>query len=304
MNKRILVTGATGAQGGALVPLLLQQGFSVRALTRDPNKPAGQALRALGADVVAGNLDDEASLERACADCYGVFSVQNFWEKGVGHDREVEQGCKLARAAKKAGVQHFVQTSVANCEHAPGVRHFESKYKIEQYIDSLGLPRTFLREVFFMENFTQPVTLSGAKKPMDPHWILPTIIGLLDNDTRFHMISVDDIAWFAADIFSHPELYLGKAVDVAGDVLTAAEIKTIYQDVTGRRLMPASKWITRLIMRIINPESARQFRWNNRQGWDFDIVPLRQRHPRLTTFKRFLIDHYANQNKGTAHAAG
>ncbi|HET8707935.1 MAG TPA: NmrA family NAD(P)-binding protein, partial [Pseudomonadales bacterium] len=141
MAEIILVTGATGAQGGALVPHLLKRGFRVRALTRNPAKPAGQALAAAGAEVVAGDLDDEASLERACAGVYGVFSVQNFWEKGVGYQREVDQGCKLARAAKKAGVKHFLQTSVANCDDAAGVLHFESKYAIEKYIDSLQLPR-------------------------------------------------------------------------------------------------------------------------------------------------------------------
>ena len=227
MAKSILVTGATGAQGGALVPLLLAKGFQVRALTRNPNKPAAQALTRQGVEVVAGDMDDEASLERACADMYGVFAVQNFWEKGVGHEREVEQGCKLARAAKKANVQHFVQTSVANCDNAKGVLHFESKHKIETYIDSLNLPRTFLREVFFLDNFTQPVMTSGNKKSMDPFWVLPSIIGLLDDDTPFHMIAVEEIAWFAADVFQHPESYLGKHLDVAGDVLTPKQMKTL-----------------------------------------------------------------------------
>lgn len=292
MTKRILVTGATGAQGGALIPLLLQHGFTVRALTRDPGKPSAQALAQQGVEVVAGDLDDEASLNRACDGCDGVFSVQNFWEKGVGHEREVEQGCKLARAAKQAGVTHFVQTSVANCDEAAGVLHFESKHKIEQYIDSLALPRTFLREVFFMENFTQPVMTSGAKQSMSPFWVLPTIIGMLDRDTRFHMISVEDIAWFAADVFAHPEAYLGKELDVAGDVLTAGEMKAIYRKVTGRRLPPVSKWFMRLMLRVVNPESARQFRWNNQQGWKFDIAPLRARHQGLINFERFLRNYY------------
>lgn len=292
MAQRILVTGATGAQGGALIPLLLQKGFAVRALTRDSTKAAARTLLDNGVEVVTGDLDDEASLDRACAGCYGVFSVQNFWEKGVGHDREVEQGCKLARAAKQAGVQHFVQTSVVNCDQAEGVLHFESKYKIEQYIDSLQLPRTFLREVFFMENFTQPVMTSGAKKDIDPFWVLPTIIGLLDKDTGFHMISVEDIAWFAADIFAHPELYLDKELDVAGDVLTAAQLKAVFHKVTGRSLLPTSRFLTRLMVRLINPESARQFRWNNQQGWHFDIAPLRQRNSALTSFEGFLRKHY------------
>ncbi|MEE2733340.1 MAG: NmrA/HSCARG family protein [Pseudomonadota bacterium] len=295
MTKRILVTGATGAQGGALIPLLLEKGFRVRALTRDPAKASAQALARQGVEVVAGDLDDEASLHRACSDCDGVFSVQNFWEKGVGHAREVEQGCKLARAAKQAGVSHFVQTSVANCDAAAGVLHFESKHKIEQYIDSLGLPRTFLREVFFMENFTQPVMTSGAKKSMSPFWVLPTIIGLLDPGTRFHMISVADIAWFAADVFEHPEQFIGQELDVAGDVLTAAEMKAVYRKVTGRRLPPVSRWLMRLMLRLVNPESARQFQWNNQQGWNFDIAPLQRRHAGLRNFEGFLRHHYGTR---------
>lgn len=295
MNKRILVTGATGAQGGALIPLLQQRGYSVRALTRDPAKPAAQGLTQQGVEVFAGDLDDEASLLRACTDCYGVFSVQNFWEKGVGHHREVVQGCNLARAAKQAQVQHFVQTSVAGCDHAEGVLHFESKFKIEQYIDALELPRTFLREVFFLENFTQPVMTSGAKRAMSPYWVLPTIIGLLDPGTRFHMISVQDIAWFAADIFDNPERYLGQELDVAGDVLTAAEMRAVFYKVTGRRLPPVSRLLMRWMLSLVNPESARQFRWNNQQGWDFEIAELQQRHPGLTTFEQYLRHYYGGR---------
>lgn len=291
MDKTILVTGATGAQGGALVPRLLERGFKVRALTRNPAKPAGQALAAQGAEVVAGDLDDEASLQRACAGMYGVFSVQNFWEKGVGYQREIAQGCNLARAAKAANVQHFVQTSVANCDNAAGVLHFQSKYEIEKFIVQLDLPHTFLREVFFMENFTQPVTLSGAKKASDPHWILPLITGLLDDSTRFHMITVDDIAWFAADVFAHPDEFIGRHLDVASDVLTAAEMKAVYRKVTGRRVLPSSKMLTRLLLRLLNPESARQFVWNNAVGWHFDIEPLRRRYPGLTRFETFLRQH-------------
>ncbi|HET8707912.1 MAG TPA: NmrA family NAD(P)-binding protein, partial [Pseudomonadales bacterium] len=149
----------------------------------------------------------------------------------------------------------------------------------------------FLREVFFMENFTQPVMTSGAKKPIDPHWILPTIVGLLDKSTRFHMICVEDIAWFAADAFAHPELYLGKAIDIAGDSLTPDEMKQIYKKVTGRRALPSIASLTRLFVRLVNPESARQFRWNNEKGWHFPLAPLKQRHPGLIDFETFLR-HY------------
>lgn len=296
MSRIILVTGATGAQGGALVPLLLKQGFAVRALTRNPAKAAGQKLISLGCEVVAGDLDDEASLERACAGVYGVFSLQNFWEKGVGYQREIDQGCKLARAAKKAGVRHFVQTSVAGCDNAEGVLHFQSKYEIEKYVDSLGLPRTFLREVFFMENFTDPVMVGGEKRAMDPYWVLPMICGLLDEDVSFHMITVEDIAWWAAEVFAKPEEFIGKHIDIASDSLTPAQMREVFRKVTGKRVLPAFKFSTRLFLRLTNAESARQFVWNNTVGWRFGLAPLRARHPGSMSLEQYLTRYYANKN--------
>jgi uncharacterized protein YbjT (DUF2867 family) len=293
MTQTILVTGATGAQGRALVPLLLEQGSKVRALTRNPAKAASQKRMGPGCEVVAGDLDDEASLERACDGAYGVFSLQNFWEKGVGYQREIDQGCKLARAAKKAGVQHFVQASVAGCDNAKGVLHFESKWEIEKYIDSLGLPRTFLREVFFMENLTEPVMVGGVKKAMDPYWVLPMICAALDEDVKLHMIAVEDIAWFAADVFAHPEEFIGRHIDIAGDSLTPAEMRAVFREVTGKRVLPTFKFMTRLLLRLTNPEGHRQFVWNNTIGWHFGLAPLRERHPRMMTLEQFLTRHYA-----------
>src|ERR687897_3680280 len=103
-NNTILVTGATGKQGGALIKELAGKGFRLRAMTRHPDGEAAQRLRAAGVEVVAGDLDDAASLERALAGAWGVFAVQNTWEAGV--EGEEEQGKRLARVAKDGGVQH------------------------------------------------------------------------------------------------------------------------------------------------------------------------------------------------------
>ena len=119
-NKLIAVTGATGQQGGAVARQLLAEGWRVRALTRDVNKPAAQELKALGAEVVAGDLDNGAELEAAFKGAYGVFSVQNFWLPNVGFEGEIKQGKAVAAAAKAAGVQHLVYSSVGAAHRGLG----------------------------------------------------------------------------------------------------------------------------------------------------------------------------------------
>lgn len=141
-SQLILVTGATGKQGGAVARQLLEKGFRVRAITRNPGQPAARALREAGAEVVEGNLDDRNSVNRALEGAHGVFSVQNFWE--AGYDREVKQGTGLADAAKDTGVQHFVYSSVASAHRNTGLSHFESKWEIENYIRELDLSYTIL----------------------------------------------------------------------------------------------------------------------------------------------------------------
>ena len=150
-ERAILVTGATGQQGGAVVRHLRTQGFAVRALTRDGQSPAARALAAEGVEVVQGDLDDRASLDRALAGAYGVYSVQNFALTGV--EGEVRQGTTLADAAKATGIQHFVYSSVGSADRQTGIPHFESKFRIEEHIRAIDLPHTILRPVFFMENF-------------------------------------------------------------------------------------------------------------------------------------------------------
>src|SRR6516225_8997753 len=133
-NKTVLVTGATGRQGGAVIRHLLRNEWKLRALTRNPNAPPAQELTRQGVEVVQGDLDDPASLERAARGVYGVYSVQDFWS--VGAKREVDQGKNLAEAAKKAGVEHFVYSSVGGAERNSRIDHWESKWEIEKHIPS------------------------------------------------------------------------------------------------------------------------------------------------------------------------
>src|SRR5262245_45251685 len=133
-SEIIAVTGATGQQGGAVARKLLADGWKVRALTRDVDKPAAQELKSLGAEILPGDMDNMSELDAAFKGVYGVFSVQNFWLPNVGFTGEVEQGKAAADAAKRAGVKHLVYSSVGAAQRGMGQKHFESKWIIEQYI--------------------------------------------------------------------------------------------------------------------------------------------------------------------------
>ncbi|PYU26700.1 MAG: hypothetical protein DMG32_09320 [Acidobacteria bacterium] len=142
-NAIVLVTGATGRHGGAVIRHMLPKGWKLRALTRNPRSYAAQELARQGVEVVEGDLEDPPSLDRASRGVYGIYSVQDFWT--VGARREVQQGKNLADVAKKAGIQHFVYSSVGGAERNTGITHWESKWEIENYIRKLALPASFGR---------------------------------------------------------------------------------------------------------------------------------------------------------------
>ena len=125
--EQIFITGATGKQGGSGGRHMLGRSWNLRALTRDPHSRSARVLSDQGVEVVQGDLEDPASFEGALRGIYGVYSVQDFWS--VGAKREVIQGKNLADAAKKAGAEHFVYSSVGGAERNTGIGHWESKWK-------------------------------------------------------------------------------------------------------------------------------------------------------------------------------
>src|ERR1051326_994274 len=150
-QKLILVTGATGKQGGAALQLLRERNYNVRALTRHPDRPEAAKLMGHGTEIVRGDLNDLPSLVRAVDGVHGVYGVTTPMDDGA--EREVEQGKNLVDAAKRSGVSHFVLSSVAAADGKTGIPHFESKFVIEEHLRSSGLKYTVFRPVFFMENW-------------------------------------------------------------------------------------------------------------------------------------------------------
>jgi uncharacterized protein YbjT (DUF2867 family) len=138
----ILVTGATGQQGGAVARKLLSRNHKVRAMTRKPTSEFAKALANLGAEIIQGDLDDDASLERAVQGVWGVFAVQNTWEAGV--EKEEIQGKRIAEISKKTGVYHYVYSSVGSADRKTGIPHFDNKWRVEGlYVDLAFHPLRF-----------------------------------------------------------------------------------------------------------------------------------------------------------------
>jgi uncharacterized protein YbjT (DUF2867 family) len=271
-DKIILVTGVTGRQGGAVARHLLDKGFRVRGLSREPGKPAAAALAGLGVEMVAGDMEDQAALDRAMAGVYGVFGVQGFWGAGVAG--EVRQGKTLGDAAAAAGVQHFVYNFVGGAERQTGIPHFESKWQIEEHLRTLGLPLTVFRPVFFMENLnrSRPQIFDGS---------LPGIG--LPPGKPLQMIAVDDIGAFVAMAFADRAGFTGKAIEIAGDELTEPEMAATLSRVIRRPVQvqpPAGQ--------AGDDDRDRMQQWFRTAGYEANIPVLRRMYPDLCTFEDWL----------------
>ena len=231
MKKKILVFGATGAQGGSVARHLLARGvFDVRAFTRNSKSDKAQALRDLGAEVVEGNLDDRSTIAAALQGIYGVFGVTNFWEH---FDKEAEQGRNLVDAVASSDVEHFVLSSLPPIANATNGElrspHFDLKAEHEDRARSLGIPSTFVHVPFYYENFL-------AFFPPRPAEDGALQFGFPQGDTPLAAMSVEDVGRIVAPIFEQPELYIGKVLKLAGDELPAAEYASAMSKQLGREV--------------------------------------------------------------------
>jgi len=278
-NKTVLITGATGRQGGAVIRHMLPKGWKLRALTRNPGSATAQDLTRQGIDVAQGDLEDPTSLERAAHGAYGIYSVQDFWS--VGAKREVQQGKNLAEAAKKAGVEHFVYSSVGGAERNSGIDHWESKWEIEKYIRKLGLPATILRPVTFMETYyVQEVEIGILKgKLVDP----------IRADKPYQTIATDDIGAFVALAFERPKEFIGVDLEIAGSELTNPEAAQVFSRVLGKPVK-FQRLPMPMVRLFLGKEFYQMFRWFNDAGYQANIAELRCRYPeiRLHTLEEWL----------------
>jgi uncharacterized protein YbjT (DUF2867 family) len=279
-GKLVLVAGATGQQGGGVARGLIAAGYSVRAMTRNPDSDAAKALAAAGAEVVKGDLSDAASLGAALNGVWGAFSVQNTWEAGV--EEEERQGLLFADLAKKAGVQHLVYSSVGSADRSTGVPHFDNKARVEKHIAGLGLPSyVILRPVFFMENMKTffPPDESG------------NIYIALDPDTKLQMVAVADIAKYGVSAFEKAAEWNGKAIDFAGDELTIPEAAAQISAASGKTVQHVKANIEDV--RAYSADMALMFEWFDSTGYNADIASQEAKYGiKPTSFKAWAAGAY------------
>ena len=259
-DRTILITGVTGNQGGAVARALQGTEFHLRGLTRKPDGPQPVALARAGVEIVKGDLDDEASLRRALSGAWGVFAVQTALEAGAA--REEEQGKRLAKLAREAGVEHFVYASVGSADKRTGIPHFDNKWRIEETVRGLHFPsHVFLRPVFFMENLLAPFSLQGS-----------TLAWALGAGTKLQMIAVEDIGWFGARAFTDAAALNRREIDLAGDVRTMPETAKILSEALGRPIAFAQTPIEQV--RQYSNGMAVMLEWFERVGYSADIAAL------------------------------
>ncbi len=264
-QRKILVTGATGQQGGSLARLLLQKKHKVYALTRNAQSSSAQDLRNRGANILKGDLDDSDSLEHAVKDVESVFLMGTPFEDGT--EGEIRRGKLMTDIAKKNGIEHLVYSSVANADKNTGIPHFESKYKVEQHIKNLGIPHTIIGPTFFMENLLGPGLEQGQLAlPLSP-------------STTLQQSALENIAEFSALVIERRKPFLGKRIDIASDEVTGEQATNILSNMLGSKIRYVPVPLEQVYQG--NEDMARMYEWYEKVGTGIDISALHQEYPEV-----------------------
>ncbi|HEX5808148.1 MAG TPA: NmrA/HSCARG family protein [Anaerolineales bacterium] len=278
-GKTIVVIGATGRQGGQVVRHLLGEGWGVRALTRKPESKKAMELKASGAEIVGGDLEDKASLEAAFADAYGLYDIQIPVSGKI--EVEINQGRNAAEAAKKTGIRHVVYGSAGlGGNRRTGIEQWDAKEEITQIMRGLGLPLTRLRPMAFMELMTDP-----SYYPQSSTWyIWPRLMG---TERKIPWISVQDLGAIAAKAFANPDDYLGKDLPLAADTQSLAECREIYREVRGKypSRFPMPMF---LFEKFVGKDIPRMWRWLRENLVSLETRQTYEIHPEAMTVRTFL----------------
>lgn len=291
--KTILVTGATGAQGGAVVDALVGSEFAIRAMVRDPAGSAAAELSVRGVELVRGDFEDTASLRSAVEGAYGVFSVQTP-PTPEDPDRETRAGKNLVDAAADAGVEVFVHTSVARAGDHESFKGWQSgrwwpdywlsKNAVNRLVANAGFEHwVILKPAYMMDNFLPPKSgymYPGLKQRS-------AIEHAMNVDTRLDLIAAADVGRMAAIAFEEPARFDRMEVDLAAQSLTMDEVANILARVVGKPVTAHSLDAASARERGNNPGLVESQRWAAAEGYKVDIEQANERGLALETFDQW-----------------
>lgn len=310
MSKVLLITGATGKQGGAVIDALIDQKVDcvILAVTRDASSAGAKKLvsKASNIKLVQGNLDDSSALFAAAIEAaapspiWGVYSVQISLGKGVTKDSEIAQGIALIDEAIKHNVGHFVYSSVerggdeASWDTPTPVPHFQSKQRIEQHLrdaTALGTPGdsmawTVLRPVAFMDNLA----------PGMPTKVFLTALRDALQGKTTQWVAVHDIGVFAALAFANPDEWRNVAMGLAGDELSFGEMSELFQRTTGYPV-PSTYWFFGSALMYMLGELNTMITWFATDGYKADVAKCRQKNPKMMDLENWLRKESEFQTK-------
>jgi len=271
-SRTILVTGATGNQGGAVMRHLLSNGWRVRAMTRSVKRAKDMGLNIRDVEWVQADYMDPATLDRALRGVYGAFCVTTPAEDGPR--AETAQGVNMANAADRAGVKHFVYSSIASSDEGTGIPEFDSKYAVETFLRGLSIPITVVRPVLFMDGLC---TSDMHREILEGHlrYGLPP-------DKKVQMISLDDFGRSVAKVFRQPSKYVGITLDLAGDELTMPQVAEVLGTVMDCRV--TYRPISAADIKMMDPRRGTMMEWMGARGHHVDLERVRAFNPGLTDF--------------------
>ena len=262
--QTVFVIGATGNQGGAVARALLKHNHNVIALTRNKESDAAKGLQQLGAKIIEGSLDTPELLIDTLKQADTLFLMGSPIDTSVA--QETAQGIAIAEAAKAANIGHLVYSSVANANKNTGIPHFESKFAIEQHIQSLGVPFTICAPVAFMENVVAPWSIEAFKTGK--------IVQALPSEIKLQQLSLRNLGEFVVSVIEKRESVFGQRYDIAGDEVSGNEMADILTKATRQTISYESFPTAEL--RKFDDDMATMFDWLNNIGYDVDMEKLHE----------------------------
>jgi uncharacterized protein YbjT (DUF2867 family) len=288
---KVLLIGVTGGTGSHVVKGFLDQNITdLRAITRKIDlRPSLSQLSRAGIELVEADLDDENSLPAAFAGVAAVYCHATAGDSAKPDPREIDRAERVAKAAKQANVSHFVYNSAGGVDRNSGIPHIEQKYEVEQVLKTANLPTTMLRACLFMEEFWKKYTRPSVLKGSFAFSIQP--------DRLLHLITTRDMGRVAAYVMQHSSQYIGRDIELAGDMLTPKQMAAEFSRAQGSPVAykEVPPWIFLLLFR---KSLFDLIQWYRNYGYQADVKQLREEFPGLLTFfGEFLEEtHWADAN--------